>query len=224
MPADNTGLKLLPEGVNAAANLFALIVESELKTASASAFIDESESEYLQASITGMDAREEAQKIPQKLWKSHILAGEGEGEMPLGFDKKVVLILSILGPVKLHTKRNKGVGRQRTRREGKALDPSRFRDLLSLQLLKHEDILLKSPIPFLVEEGRRKFALVFNRFYDLCGMIADKPSLYVLDTSGVLVPIVQDIEIGLKLALAGFITQSQILMLYVLALVLLIWE
>ncbi|KAI8555444.1 hypothetical protein RHMOL_Rhmol05G0174500 [Rhododendron molle] len=56
MPADNTGLKLLPEGVNAAANLFALIVESELKTASASAFIDESESEYLQASITAIDA------------------------------------------------------------------------------------------------------------------------------------------------------------------------
>ncbi|KAI8555442.1 hypothetical protein RHMOL_Rhmol05G0174500 [Rhododendron molle] len=53
MPADNTGLKLLPEGVNAAANLFALIVESELKT---SAFIDESESEYLQASITAIDA------------------------------------------------------------------------------------------------------------------------------------------------------------------------
>lgn len=85
---DNTGQNshLPPEGVNAAANLFALIVESELKgnsissnyvafsvacfasiqlinrlttrsdviVASASAFTDESESEYLQASITGM--------------------------------------------------------------------------------------------------------------------------------------------------------------------------
>ncbi|KAF7129706.1 hypothetical protein RHSIM_Rhsim10G0071500 [Rhododendron simsii] len=50
-------LMLPPEGVNAVANLFALIVESELKAASASAVIDESESEYLQASITGMDAR-----------------------------------------------------------------------------------------------------------------------------------------------------------------------
>ncbi|KAG5531333.1 hypothetical protein RHGRI_026075 [Rhododendron griersonianum] len=65
MPADNTGPKLPPEGVNAAANLFALIVESELKvnadiftsSASASAFIDESELEYLQASITGRNER-----------------------------------------------------------------------------------------------------------------------------------------------------------------------
>ncbi|KAF7142259.1 hypothetical protein RHSIM_Rhsim05G0128300 [Rhododendron simsii] len=88
MPAENTGPKLPPEGVNAAANLFALIVESELKgnsdiftsycfsiarlasfrlinqlvtrsdviAASASAFIDKNESEYLQASITAIDA------------------------------------------------------------------------------------------------------------------------------------------------------------------------
>ncbi|KAG5548877.1 hypothetical protein RHGRI_014288 [Rhododendron griersonianum] len=54
--ADNTGLKLPPERVNAATNLFALIVESELKAAPALAFIDESESEYLQASITAIDA------------------------------------------------------------------------------------------------------------------------------------------------------------------------
>lgn len=33
--------------------------------------------------------------------------------------------------------------------------------------------------------------------------IAHQPSIYVLDTPGVLVPSIQDIETGLKLALAG---------------------
>ncbi|XP_058213435.1 uncharacterized protein LOC131325276 isoform X13 [Rhododendron vialii] len=123
-PADNTGPKLPPEGVNAAANLFALIVESELKVASASAFIDESESEYLQASVTGMDERlssygliaraaidatiplitrlfserfarlhegrgtKDPTETLEELYSlllltGHILADEGEGEMPL---------------------------------------------------------------------------------------------------------------------------------------------
>ncbi|KAI8556163.1 hypothetical protein RHMOL_Rhmol05G0230600 [Rhododendron molle] len=124
MPVDNTGPKLPPEGVNAAANLFALIVESELKVASASAFIDESESEYLQASVTGMDERlssygliaraaidatiplitrlfserfarlhegrgtKDPTETLEELYSlllltGHILADEGEGEMPL---------------------------------------------------------------------------------------------------------------------------------------------
>ncbi|PIN07964.1 hypothetical protein CDL12_19468 [Handroanthus impetiginosus] len=48
---------LPPEGISAAANLFALIVESELKAASASAFGDEDENDYLQASVTAMDER-----------------------------------------------------------------------------------------------------------------------------------------------------------------------
>lgn len=49
---------LLPsEGISAAANLFALIVESELKAASASAFSDDNDTDYLQASITAMDER-----------------------------------------------------------------------------------------------------------------------------------------------------------------------
>ncbi|KAG8390023.1 hypothetical protein BUALT_Bualt01G0040100 [Buddleja alternifolia] len=48
---------LPPEGIRAAASLFALIVESELKAASASAFSDEDEYDYLQASITAMDER-----------------------------------------------------------------------------------------------------------------------------------------------------------------------
>lgn len=49
---------LLPaEGINAAANLFELIVESELKAASASAFSDDDEPNYAQASIAAMDER-----------------------------------------------------------------------------------------------------------------------------------------------------------------------
>ncbi|KAL0414000.1 UNVERIFIED_CONTAM: hypothetical protein Sradi_1601700 [Sesamum radiatum] len=48
---------LPPEGISAAANLFALIVESELRAASASAFNDEDEYDYLQASIAAMDER-----------------------------------------------------------------------------------------------------------------------------------------------------------------------
>ncbi|XP_059282378.1 uncharacterized protein LOC132036141 isoform X2 [Lycium ferocissimum] len=45
------------EGISAASHLFALIVESELRAASASAFSDESETDYLQASIAAMDER-----------------------------------------------------------------------------------------------------------------------------------------------------------------------
>ncbi|XP_024025186.1 exportin-4 [Morus notabilis] len=54
----NSGNALLPpEGRSAAANLFALIVESELRAASASAFNDDVDSNYLQASISAMDER-----------------------------------------------------------------------------------------------------------------------------------------------------------------------
>lgn len=43
---------------------------------------------------------------------------------------------------------------------------------------------------------------VMNIFiYDL--QIAHQPSIYVLDTPGVLVPSIPDIETGLKLALSG---------------------
>ncbi|CAA3016496.1 exportin-4 isoform X2 [Olea europaea subsp. europaea] len=48
---------LPPEGISAAANLFAIIVESELKAASASAFSDDNEYDYLHASISAMDER-----------------------------------------------------------------------------------------------------------------------------------------------------------------------
>ncbi|XP_051116281.1 uncharacterized protein LOC127241331 isoform X2 [Andrographis paniculata] len=49
---------LPPEAISAAANLFALIVESELKAASASAFNDEDEyDEYIHASVSAMDER-----------------------------------------------------------------------------------------------------------------------------------------------------------------------
>ncbi|XP_062084394.1 uncharacterized protein LOC133790677 isoform X2 [Humulus lupulus] len=52
------GNTLLPsEGRIAAANLFALIVESELTVAAASAFNDDVDSNYLQASISAMDER-----------------------------------------------------------------------------------------------------------------------------------------------------------------------
>lgn len=36
-----------------------------------------------------------------------------------------------------------------------------------------------------------------------CIQIAHRPSVYVLDSPGVLVPTIPDIETGLKLALAG---------------------
>ena len=42
-----------------------------------------------------------------------------------------------------------------------------------------------------------------NYDFDLMFQIAHKPSIYVLDTPGVLVPSISDIETGLKLALAG---------------------
>lgn len=59
VPIGSTGESALlpPEGINAAASLFALIVEAELKAASASAFNDEAEADYLQASISAMDER-----------------------------------------------------------------------------------------------------------------------------------------------------------------------
>ncbi|XVF06407.1 hypothetical protein REPUB_Repub06bG0046100 [Reevesia pubescens] len=54
----NGGDALLPqEGKLAAANLFAMIVESELKVASASVANDDDDSDYLQASISAMDER-----------------------------------------------------------------------------------------------------------------------------------------------------------------------
>lgn len=46
-----------------------------------------------------------------------------------------------------------------------------------------------------------------------CTQIAHQPSIYVLDTPGVLVPSIPDIETGLKLALAGlFLVQVHILL------------
>lgn len=59
VPMHNSGQssQLPPEGINAAANLFALIVESELEAASASVTDEECESQYFQASISAMDER-----------------------------------------------------------------------------------------------------------------------------------------------------------------------
>ncbi|XP_022933418.1 exportin-4 isoform X1 [Cucurbita moschata] len=59
VPIERSGQNsLLPhEGISAAASLFALIVESELKAASASALDDSVESEYFQASVSAMDER-----------------------------------------------------------------------------------------------------------------------------------------------------------------------
>ncbi|XP_021742132.1 exportin-4-like isoform X2 [Chenopodium quinoa] len=112
------------EGISAAASLFALIVESELKTASATAFNDDDSNDYLQASIFGMDERlnsygliarasieysvpfltkvflERLAQLQQVRGRSdptaileeiyslllitgHVLADEGEGELPL---------------------------------------------------------------------------------------------------------------------------------------------
>ncbi|XP_055828191.1 uncharacterized protein LOC129896345 isoform X2 [Solanum dulcamara] len=59
MPLDGSSSHaVIPsEGISAASHLFALIVESELRAASASAFSDENEADYLQASIAAMDER-----------------------------------------------------------------------------------------------------------------------------------------------------------------------
>ena len=43
----------------------------------------------------------------------------------------------------------------------------------------------------------------FSLIENLLLQIAQQPSIYVLDTPGVLVPSIPDIETGLKLALAG---------------------
>ncbi|KAH9658949.1 exportin-4 protein [Citrus sinensis] len=124
---DSTGRNVvLPLEVrNAAASLFALIVESELKVASASAMDDNGEFNYLQASISAMDERlssyaliaraaidatvplltrlfsERVARLHQGrgmidptetleelysllLITGHVLADEGEGEIPVG--------------------------------------------------------------------------------------------------------------------------------------------
>lgn len=57
-PVNSGGNAVLPpEGRSAAANLFALIVEYELRAAAASAFNDDVDSNYLQSSISAMDER-----------------------------------------------------------------------------------------------------------------------------------------------------------------------
>lgn len=57
-PVNSGGNAVLPpEGRSAAANLFALIVEYELRAAAASAFNDDVDLNYLQASISAMDER-----------------------------------------------------------------------------------------------------------------------------------------------------------------------
>ncbi|KAG4189287.1 hypothetical protein ERO13_A08G217300v2 [Gossypium hirsutum] len=59
VPMDGSGgdASLPSEGKHDAANVFAMIVESELKVASASVTNDEDDSDYLQASISAMDER-----------------------------------------------------------------------------------------------------------------------------------------------------------------------
>jgi ribosome biogenesis GTPase A len=37
----------------------------------------------------------------------------------------------------------------------------------------------------------------------MCQQIHDKPRIYVLDTPGVMLPHIQDVEMGLKLAAVG---------------------
>ncbi|XP_058186596.1 uncharacterized protein LOC131303652 [Rhododendron vialii] len=54
-----------------------------------------------------------------------------------------------------------------------------------------------------VAERRLRHVLDVARTLMFHMQIADKPSIYVLDTPGVLVPSMPDIETGLKLALAG---------------------
>ncbi|KAK2419303.1 exportin-4 protein [Trifolium repens] len=126
MPINTTTVNALlpPDGIKAAANLFGFIVECELRMASASAFNDEGDSDYLRASVTAMDERlssyaliarasidvtiplltsvfsERVTRLNQgrgvidltetmeELYSllliiGHVIADEGEGEMPL---------------------------------------------------------------------------------------------------------------------------------------------
>ncbi|XP_014491561.1 exportin-4 isoform X1 [Vigna radiata var. radiata] len=53
----NVNALLPPDGITAAANLFSFIVECELRLASATAFNDEGDSDYLHASVSAMDER-----------------------------------------------------------------------------------------------------------------------------------------------------------------------
>ncbi|CAN0830600.1 xpo4 [Linum grandiflorum] len=59
MPVEPSGGNAMipPDGINAAANVFAFIAESELKAASASALDEDDGNDYLQASISAMDER-----------------------------------------------------------------------------------------------------------------------------------------------------------------------
>lgn len=55
------------------------------------------------------------------------------------------------------------------------------------------------------------YALIFIACAE---QIANKPSIYVLDTPGVLVPKISDMETGLKLALTGMTVQLSLLSLF----------
>ncbi|KAK4801722.1 hypothetical protein SAY86_022209 [Trapa natans] len=57
LDSSGSGISFPPEGAAAAAHLFDLIVNSELKAASASVYNDDSDSDYLQPSISAMDER-----------------------------------------------------------------------------------------------------------------------------------------------------------------------
>ncbi|KAK7285878.1 hypothetical protein RJT34_20662 [Clitoria ternatea] len=126
MPINTINVNALfpSEGIKAAANLFGFIVECELRMASASAFNDEGDSDYLHASVSAMDERlssyaliarasidvsipfllrlfsERVARLSQgrgiidltetmeELYSllliiGHVIADEGEGEMPL---------------------------------------------------------------------------------------------------------------------------------------------
>ncbi|XWS57760.1 hypothetical protein CRYUN_Cryun09bG0200800 [Craigia yunnanensis] len=100
VPLDGNGgdASLPPEGKHAAANLVAMILESELKVkviffclddivASASVANDGGDSDYLQASISGwgiIDPTETLEELYSLLLiTGHVLADEGDGETPL---------------------------------------------------------------------------------------------------------------------------------------------
>lgn len=60
------------------------------------------------------------------------------------------------------------------------------------------------PLPYFLLSDMKSYdheVLTVCNSFDV--QIAHQPSIYVLDTPGVLVPSIQDIETGLKLALAG---------------------
>ncbi|KAK0595840.1 hypothetical protein LWI29_010521 [Acer saccharum] len=77
------------------------------------------------------------------------------------------------------------------------------------KLLELVELKLKERLVFPEKMKRARVGPLPGVTQDIAGFkIANRPSIYVLDTPGVLVPSISDIETGLKLALAGSVKDS----------------